>query len=188
MNLPALAAKYHCDKLENHSYISFYQDFFPGRNVRKLLEIGIGFEDLMRPFVSEYVHGASLLMWRDYLPNAQIYGIDIREDAMLTADRIHTRVVDQHIMTEMEDMWDAWGTDFDVVINDASHITEDQLRTAKAIVPKLQPGSAYIIEDVSEPQVLLQALAPHVMTRRGIEMNVRMFGKRPDDSLLVVTL
>ena len=188
MNLPALAAKYHCDKLENHSYISFYQDFFPGRNVRKLLEIGIGFEDLMRPFVSEYVHGASLLMWRDYLPNAEIYGIDIREDAMLTADRIHTRVVDQHIMTEMEDMWEAWGTDFDVVINDASHITEDQLRTAKAIVPKLQPGSAYIIEDVSEPQVLLQALAPHVMTRRGIEMNVRMFGKRPDDNLLVIQL
>jgi hypothetical protein len=186
VNLRALATKYHADKLENHSYIDFYENFFPGRDVRKLLEIGIGFEDLMRPFVSEYVHGASLLMWRDYLPNAEIYGIDIREDAMLQAERIHTRVVDQHIATEMDDMWNAWGTDFDVVINDASHITQDQFRTAKAIVPVLKPGAVYIIEDVSEPNMLFTALAPHVLTRRGIDMTVQLFGKRPDDCLVVI--
>jgi hypothetical protein len=39
--------------------------------------------------------GASLRVWRDFFPNAQVIGIDIDEKTMFKDERINTYVVDQ---------------------------------------------------------------------------------------------
>src|SRR5215471_2013904 len=72
MTLEQLAVQYSSDKFWAHSYIPYYDELFrPIREkVKCVLEIGIGYEELMQPFVPEYVPASSLKMWRDYFPNA----------------------------------------------------------------------------------------------------------------------
>ena len=84
-SLESLAIKYSCDKYYAHSYIPFYTELFENMNVRRVLEIGIGYEDLMGPFVPHYVHGASLLMWNDYFQKAAIYACDIRSETLVSS-------------------------------------------------------------------------------------------------------
>lgn len=87
-----LALHYSCDKLHSHSYIPIYEQLFAGmqahKTVKKVLEIGIGYEDLMKDFVPRYVHGASLKMWEAYFPQAQIFACDVRLDTLFHDGRV----------------------------------------------------------------------------------------------------
>jgi hypothetical protein len=191
MTLNDLAAKYHCEKLERHSYIPMYAEYFHGRDIRRLLEIGVGWVDLMAPLVSKYIHGASLLMWRDYLPDAEIYSVDIREDALFQAERIHTMQCDVNLEPELDNMWTAFGGNFDVVIDDGDHETSSQYTTATRILPKMRHGDLYIIEDVRPAaETLFFALLPIVrkLSTAPEPIQVHQFGRTPDDNMIVVQL
>ena len=148
-SLRSLAEKYSADKLYSHSYIPIYEELFKGMNVRRVLEIGIGYEGLMTPFVPRYVHGASLRMWAEYWPEAWIYGCDIREDTMFDDHpRIRTLVCDQSSTESLRKMAEEIGGDlFDVVIDDGSHQYEHQWLTANVLLPHVAEGGVYIIED-----------------------------------------
>ena len=179
--LEDLAKKYSNDKLHSHSYIPFYAAVFgPMRmQVKQVLEIGIGYEELMKPFVKEYVHGSSLYMWRDYFPNAQIWGIDNNEEAMdgcRGLERIRTYICDQGNPIELLSMVGKTGGEFDIVIDDGSHETKDQIITYKTLEPYMRRGGVYVVEDVREPEVV----------KRAIDGVVYRFNKRPDDCLVVV--
>ena len=83
-NLSWLAAVYGSDKgATAHRYVDHYEKHLgPLRHhVMSVLEIGI-------------YRGASLQMWRDYFPNAQVYGLDIN-DVKLIGERIHVLRGDQ---------------------------------------------------------------------------------------------
>ena len=190
-SLMELAVKYHSDKYQRHSYIeNFYEDEFRKRRrtVRKLLEIGIGTKDQMAPFVDEYVHGSSLLMWRDYFKQANIYGLDNREDALVSDVRIQSRLCDQSRSEELWQMVEAWGTDWDVVIDDASHIPEHQVISARVIVPRMREGTIYVIEDCREPKVVVQALGQYLLPYRRCDIEAWEYGKTWDDNLVIVRL
>ncbi len=109
-NLDALAMRYGSDKGGKgrnslnperlpHNYAGFYSKLFLGRrtHIRRVLECGIGSKDpAIDGFMGENaVVGASLRMWRDYFPNAQIVGVDIDPKCMFADERISTFVVDQ---------------------------------------------------------------------------------------------
>jgi hypothetical protein len=139
---------YRTDKAGN--YTPLYDLFFRDRReaVRKVLEIGIGSIEAMG-HVPDYVIGASLYMWRDYFPNASIYGLDVNPATLISGDRIHTRQCNQ---AQGEDLQAAlaWsGGGFDLVVDDGSHDPQHQVNTALALVPHLSPGGLYIIEDVN---------------------------------------
>jgi hypothetical protein len=151
MRLYELAEKYHSDKLYYHSYIKKYTELFEGMQVKKLLEIGIGHKDLMQPFLPEgieYVHGSSLKMWEEYFPDAQIYGCDIRLDTMFKEGRIQTALVDQSLPEDLIRLMQWSGGDFDVVIDDGSHLGTDQENTYRTLWPFMKKGSLYVIEDI----------------------------------------
>lgn len=165
MTLQALAEKYGCDKLHIHSYIPFYEGLFQGREVKRLLEIGIGYEDLMKPFVPFYVHGASLKMWEEYFPEAEIFGCDIREDTLINEGRIHSFVCDQSSSSSLLKLMRSTGGacrnrigHFDVIIDDGSHQAEHQITSARVLLPYLNRGGVYIIEDVQDPDTVTEAL------------------------------
>ncbi len=183
--LTELARKYNSDKLFSHSYVGFYESLFAGRNVRRLLEIGIGFRDLMQPFVSPdapYVHGSSLRMWEEFFPEAQIFGCDVREETLINEGRIRTTVCDQSRGASIAEMvWAfcarAHGYEgFDVIIDDGSHQTVHQLLTFDCLHPRLNEGGVYVIEDCQEPE----RLAAHTGG------TIHRYDKRPDDCLVVV--
>jgi hypothetical protein len=94
-----------------------------------------------------YRPGASLRMWRDYFPNAQIVGCDILENVQFTDDNITTYVTDQSNVESLNKLIENIGSP-DVILDDGSHIEEHQVISFKTLWKTIKPGGIYIIEDV----------------------------------------
>lgn len=154
-----LAVKWRTDKTPSiqHAYTPFYQTLFGDKQVKKLLEIGIGFPGTM-PHVQDYIAGASLFMWEEYFEDAEIYAADIRPELLINRGRIHSVVADQSNEQSLRGIEEAFGRDFDVIIEDGSHDSNHQILAAKILVPLLVPGGIYVIEDVEQPAQIAGSL------------------------------
>lgn len=122
-----------------------YDALFAGATVRKVLEIGIGYNGLL---AETYENGASLRMWAEYFPDAEIYGLDIRPDALVNEGRIHSVQCDQEKIASLLAARDAIGTGFDLIVDDGSHQPEHQILSACVLWPCVAPRGRYVIEDV----------------------------------------
>ncbi len=134
-NLAWLAAVYGSDKgATAHQYVDLYEAHFRARrsDVRKVLEIGI-------------YKGASLQMWRDYFPNAEVIGLDI-ESITTPGPRVSTVQGDQSD-PELLARLRAMGP-FDLIIDDGSHIAEHVRATFAGLFQSVVPGGTYVIEDM----------------------------------------
>jgi hypothetical protein len=88
--------------------------------------------------------GASLRALANYLPAATVVGYDIRSEcATLCADLRNVKVVigDPQLMAPPEKL-------FDIFIDDASHISEQIVRTFENCWDWIAPGGFYVIEDL----------------------------------------
>lgn len=104
--------------------------------VKNILEIGIA-------------GGASLRMWKEFFPNAQIHGIDLKKECLkYEEDRIHIWLGDQKDVKFLKGLGEAWGP-FDFIVDDGSHRYQDQLISFKALWPYLRNGGVYAIEDTA---------------------------------------
>ncbi len=164
--LTKLAIKYGTDKCPPYqSFTPYYSKLFKGMNVKSLLEIGIGYPGTM-VHIKDYKIGASLRMWRDYFPNATIWGADIRPETMIVDDRIGTVLCDQSNEESLLNMIKAIGKQ-DVIIDDGSHQTTHQILSAKVLIPYTK---LYIIEDVKEPDKIV-AEFPNCIVKNFLKTN-----------------
>ena len=103
-DLCKLAMKYNSDKCPRigHCYTPFYYELLKDRraSIKKVLEIGVGYEAMKRR-MPNYTVGAGLFMWRDFFPNAQVYGADIVPDSIFTDDRLTTYYCDERNVEEI---------------------------------------------------------------------------------------
>ena len=168
--LDKLAIKYGADKWGKHHYTPVYYDLFKDRKetVRKVIEMGTG-------------EGASLFMWNDFFPIAQIYGADI-DPKRVTLPLIYPRIIitkcDQTSMDDLIDLLNLTDSDIDLFVDDGSHKPEDQIYTCLQILPSLDKGAIYVIEDVADPSISekLKRYNPEVIK----------VGKRYDDRLIII--
>lgn len=144
-DLCRVALRHHTDKSHFHNYTPTYHRLLAGKQVKKVLEIGLGWGGLMH---NDYQHAGSLLMWRDYFPEAEIYGLDIRPDALRNEHRIHSFLCDQSSLDSLFRAANEVGGNFDLIVDDGSHVPTHQVSTATVFVPLLAPGGIYVIEDV----------------------------------------
>ena len=154
-DLRSLAAKWRSDKDPSilHGYTPYYQELLKDMDVRKMLEIGIGCPENMG-HVEGYgiVPGLNLLMWEEYFQDAEIYGLDINPDILVNKGRIRSFQCDQGSEDSLRAATARTGGEFDLIIDDGSHLPEHQVLTAKVLIPLiLKPGGIYIIEDVQDP-------------------------------------
>jgi hypothetical protein len=144
-----IAYKYGTDKCpqNKHHFTEFYYSMFSDRkyDVKKVVEIGIG-KLLLRD--EWQIIGASLRMWRDFFPNAFVYGADIDKELLFDDERIHAVYCDQTREYDLERLVAVTGNDVDLFVDDGLHSWESQVFTANIIVPLLKSGSIYVIEDV----------------------------------------
>jgi hypothetical protein len=162
--LAQLCDKYGTDKGSNrqtghpyawhpHTYTDFYAQLFDHcrHAVRQVFECGIGTNDPAVP-CSMGVNGApgaSLRVWRDYFPNARVYGADIDERTLFQEDRIQTFIVDQCDPSSIEDMWKLSGLkDLDLFIDDGLHTLSAGINLFEGSFDRLAATGIYIIEDV----------------------------------------
>ena len=141
--LKNLGKKYRTDKIDhehtykNISYCDIYEKYFNNiRNkVTKFVEIGIK-------------DGASLRMWKEYFPNATIYGIDIDPRCKnFEEDRIVCLIGDQNSETFLNKAKNIIG-EYDILLDDGSHITTHQIKSFNILYSNCRYNGYYIIEDL----------------------------------------
>ncbi|MBB4852737.1 hypothetical protein HNP40_000103 [Mycobacteroides chelonae] len=106
-------------------------------NTGRLLEIGVD-------------RGGSLQMWRTYLPDATIVGLDINPGSAQHDDPergIYVRVGDQTDTRFLESVVGEFGS-FDTVLDDGGHTPKQMITSFQYLFPRLAPGGVYIVEDV----------------------------------------
>lgn len=142
--LEQLFDKHGCDKGSKHKYHTIYESIFePLRDKEiNILEIGV-------------FDGASLKVWLDYFPNANIYGIDLfsrvaMEDVqVLNEERCQAIKGDSTNIATAELVKKQWpDVKFDIIIDDALHVPEANAKTMHNFFPLLKENGMYSIEDV----------------------------------------
>jgi len=183
--LTELAIKYKTDKWGKHHFTPFYYDLFRNnskrRKVKKVLEIGVA-------------EGAGLFMFRDFFPNATIYGAEIdqvRVDKLQGLDRIQVFKCDQSSKPDLIILFSEVGFDIDLIIDDGSHKPEDQVFTCLSTLLFLKRGAVYVIEDVADESIA-DEIGSELRRDFGAGLNkfskpeVIKVGKRYDDRLVII--
>lgn len=143
-DLDFLANKYRTDKgPSHHHYTRWYGKYFESRRNDSLVILELGWGGHEDPDKG----GASAQMWRDYFPNATVVCIDLEEKVITKAhDGIHFRRGSQDDPEFIASLVEEFGA-FDIVIDDASHISSLTINSWKLLYPHLNPGAFYAVED-----------------------------------------
>ncbi len=167
------------DKGVIHSYIEVYSEIFkPYRETAKrVLEIGL-------------YDGHSMRMWEDYFSNSDVHGIDCDEQPHggkadlrpMIAERMHfIHIMNACANDQVEFHFSK--IKFDVIIDDASHNIDDQIKIYHNFKHHLTDDGIYVIEDVQDldrDRALLEKIpGARILDRRGLK-------KRYDDVLIVI--
>jgi predicted O-methyltransferase YrrM len=136
--------KYH--KVNAHSYYPLYAEYLhkKRKEVKRVLEIGV-------------YKGYSMLMWREYFPNAEIIGIDIdlgqkwmgkdARDLCKGKDRITLIEGDGTQESIAKEIGEKYG-DFDLIVDDGSHHPTHQILSLMYFLPYLKLDGLFVVEDI----------------------------------------
>jgi hypothetical protein len=136
----ALNASY-SDKASGHGYDKVFAHLFEGNTVNNFLEIGL--------FLNELQH-TDLNAWTSVFPSANIYGADKKESQLFNSGNIRTHVIDQEVPASFDALKAEFDVEFDVVIDDASHVYANTITTFEALFSTVKTGGIYLIEDIQD--------------------------------------
>ncbi|QQG47689.1 MAG: hypothetical protein HY044_01205 [Candidatus Woesebacteria bacterium] len=160
-----LAYKYGTDKCPQlgHNYTPVYYQLLKDKKekFKKILELGIGSKYTMQYVPKHYQTGASLLMWRDFFPNAQIYGVDRHPSTIFQTDRIKTILSSTSRIPNLQNLIKEIGSDIDLVIDDGPHNERFQLQAVCTLMPLLKKDVIYVIEDSNRPDCIKNELTEY---------------------------
>jgi predicted O-methyltransferase YrrM len=183
------------DKNTTHCYVdSFYEEYFLPYQEKSisLLEIGISL-------------GASLKLWKEYFINAKtIIGIDNRPEVVHDQFR-NIEGVTYYFEDAYSESIVSKLPKFDIIIDDADHCIESQIKAIELYLPLLKRGGLYVVEDIDgsmldkrhirgeRPSYLeyKQMFIDHMQSFKDSYksyewLDFRHVKGRPDDSLLVI--
>lgn len=91
----------------------------------------------------------SLRVWREYFPDATIYGFDINDFGFFEQRDTHVFQGDQSSRESLEHfLSEAGSPSFRFILDDGSHASSHQQITLAKLYPHLESGGIYIIEDL----------------------------------------
>jgi hypothetical protein len=130
------------EQINGHRYGRTYSNLFWKMKYRpmKLLEIGIGGEN-------RRLGGQSLNAWQAFFPFGRIVACDIRNKHRLATPRTLIYQLDQSSKEQLASLVQKEG-EFDIIIDDGSHLNAHQVFTFENLYPALRRGGIYVIEDV----------------------------------------
>lgn len=135
--LSQLGIKYGTDKADVHQFTPFYNSHLEKHreDFKYVMEIGI-------------LTNASLKMWQDYFPNATIVGVDNEVREEYVSDRTKIFLADQSQPFQLERVIDLTTKEYDMILDDGSHIVSHQYISWGTLFPYVKSGGYYIIEDL----------------------------------------
>lgn len=126
------------DKASVHEYHKVYAHVLDGRTVDNFLEIGLFLNELQT---------TDLTAWAAIYPRANIYGGDIKTNQLFGDGNIQMIYADQLNDESLTTLRNTFTVEFDVIIDDASHIYGPTINTFVNLFPALKSGGVYCIED-----------------------------------------
>lgn len=183
MSLVDLVDNSKTDKNTLHSYLPLYQQIFGGKkeSAKNVLEIGID-------------RGGSIKLWRDYFPNAIIYGLDIMElenvwDEIKNNDKIvlYTSVnaYDDHFFKShiLEK-----NIKFDILLDDGPHSLESMVFFIETYSQVMADDGILIVEDVQNWEWIedLKAAVPPPLKEYIKVYDLRSNNDRYDDIVFTI--
>lgn len=151
-DLQQLFIKFGSDKSTFHDYHHVYGSLFQDpSSVTNVLEIGLGSNnlDVVSNMGEQGRPGASLRAFREYLPNAGIYGADIDKRILFQEDRIQTFYVDQTDIDSFSELVKL-NLRFDLIIDDGLHSPNANIAVLLFGLKRLAPGGWLLIEDIRQ--------------------------------------
>jgi hypothetical protein len=171
VSLGNLFEKFGSDKSNPNDYYKIYAYLLSKINSPKnILEIGLGSNNLkvvsnMGIFGSP---GASLRSFREYLPEANIYGADIDKSALFNEDRILTYWVDQTKPESLQLMFSEFNKKFDLIIDDGLHSPDANISTLIAALNWCEEGGFIVIEDIARSARSIWFIVQSLLKSNGI--------------------
>jgi cephalosporin hydroxylase len=128
------------DKNTSHTYGPWYDLWLPPYREKSVnvLEVGVC-----------VFGGGCILGFAEYFQQGTIWGVDINKTPCVDAVFNHPRIKFFEGDAYHTDMLKNFGnTKFDIIVDDASHEVQDQLKLLKMLRPYMADGGFYVIEDV----------------------------------------
>ena len=148
MKISEILLKYKSDKNlgygpseEGHCYGPAYDQIFELFDTNaelNILEIGVQ-------------KGGSLVAWKEYFPNASIYGIDIEDQILDEYRRADFNYLIADIKSDEAKQWLKEKT-FDIIIDDGSHKPYDIMYVVDNFLKNLNQNGFMILEDCWNPE------------------------------------
>ncbi len=159
-----------------HSYGDFYASLFSKYNREgklNILELGIQ-------------RGGSLFAWREFFPNANIWGVDIVDD------RLDKYKFSNSIVFIKDDLKNAIhqfkDIKFDIIIDDSDHNENTMAWIGMNYFPLLNQKGTLVFEDVQIPDLYERVIADAKPANAKLEkFDMRHIKGRPDDFIITLT-
>jgi SAM-dependent methyltransferase len=149
------------DKVFWHGYLEFYERFFESRLFQSIAEIGV-------------LRGHSIRWLLGRFPQATVFGADIlpRQAEWPTDPRFVFSQFDQGDRDKLRDF--LCQAQFDLIIEDGSHLPTHQVICLIEGVRALRPGGLYILEDIhtSHPAVYEKSSSYAASMQQGTALSV----------------
>ena len=183
MKISEILLKYKSDKnlgsdpsQEGHCYGPGYDHVFELFNVNaelNILEIGVQ-------------KGGSLVAWKEYFPNASIYGIDIEDQVLDEYRRADFNYLIADIKSDEAKQWLKEKT-FDIIIDDGSHKPYDIMYVVDNFLKNLNKNGFMILEDCWNPEQWISFVQDLVPAGHEISTyDVRHVRDNIDDYLIII--
>lgn len=118
-----------------HTYLETYDKLFaPFQNGCDFMEIGLALGD-------------SIDLFDEYFDNSNIVGVDISVVFQPKKYKNNVSIIEADA-TKREFLKHIEGKTFDIVVDDGSHMTQDQIDTFNLLKPYMKNGGIYVIEDI----------------------------------------
>lgn len=126
------------DSRHCHPYTLFYEELFKNKKNEKLKIAELG-----------KLYSNSLLMWKEYFTNSQIYGYLINSfKNKFNNDRIILSNINVTNKDSIINAFNKTNIHYDIIIEDTTHEFEDQIRVIENVYQYLKPGGILIVEDI----------------------------------------
>ncbi len=166
------------DKANHHNYHHVYGSILKNpESVTAVFEIGLGTNntDVVSNMGAQGRPGSSLRAFRDYLPNAQIFGADVDRRILFEEDRIRTYFIDQTDLHTVDALSATLNLQFDLIIDDGLHSPNANIASIIFGLRHVKPGGFFVVEDIAPSHYpiwqVIAALLPSVYETTMVSAN-----------------
>jgi hypothetical protein len=173
--LKELCNYYGSDKAQNQYHLLYGSLFAERDSITSVLEVGLGTNnlDVVSNMGIDGKPGASLRAFREFFPQARIFGADVDRRILFAEKRIATFFVDQTdpgSFAELAEAVDA--VEFDLIVDDGLHSPNANLTTVLFGLDRLKAGAFLVVEDIAPAALplwqVIAALMPSAYQARVI--------------------